>query len=77
MRHEIETHPQKFDLSLDEFDIFFKEFVSDGNISDGQFQDLIADFEVRLAQLMIKEEEEKKAAGLTGDEEEDMDMEMT
>lgn len=26
MRHEIETHPHKFDLSLDEFDIFFKEF---------------------------------------------------
>lgn len=55
MRHEIETHPHKFDLSLDEFDIFFKEFPE--GIAEDNFQDMIADYEVKLSKIAYSEED--------------------
>jgi hypothetical protein len=47
MRHEIETHHQKFELSLEEFDAFFSDFPE--GISESNFNDYIANFEVMLS----------------------------
>jgi hypothetical protein len=48
MRENIEQDEIKFYLTLDEFDIFYADFVEIDSISDDEFSEIISLFEEKI-----------------------------
>jgi len=57
MRSDIEQEPEKFIISEQEFDALFNskpEFVETGSITIDNFDELIADFEVKFSKQLLE-----------------------